>query len=224
MARVTPKGVHTKYVNTSLKQKFGKKSNQAMLGKAEADVKVVIIGDVAVGKSKLVERYVTGDYDPRRLTTPLSLYRKAVAIDKDNDKSTVTVDLWDTAGGEKFNSLHAAYYYQADVCILVFDVTRKGTYLCLEQYYKYLRKHRPTIPCIVVANKVDVDYNVTRKNFEFPREHNLPFFFASAADGMNVVKIFEEAVCAGLGQRKYGEREFLTECLELYDNNPRETL
>ena len=61
-------------------------------------VKVIVIGDVAVGKSKLVERYMKGDYDPRRLTTPLSLYRKAVAIDKDNDKSTVTVDLWDTAG------------------------------------------------------------------------------------------------------------------------------
>lgn len=197
-------------------------------GKAEdgprinADVKVIIIGDVAVGKSKLVERYLTGDYDPRRLTTPLSLYRRAVAIGKDNEKSTVTVDFWDTAvSGEKFNSLHTAYYYQANVCILVFDVTRKGTYLSLEQFYKDLRKHRPTIPCIVVANKVDVDYNVTKKNFEFPREHSLPFFFASAADGMNVVKIFEEAVCAGLGQRKYEEREFLTECLELYDNNPR---
>ena len=183
-----------------------------------SDVKVIIIGDVAVGKSKLVERYMKGDYDPRRLTTPLSLYRKAVAIGKDNDKSTVTVDFWDTAGGETFNSLHAAYYYQADVCLLVFDVTRKGTYLSLEQLYKDLRKHRPTIPCIVVANKVDVDYNVTRKNFEFPREHNLPFFFASAADGMNVVKIFEEAVCAG----KYGENEFLTECLALYDSNPRQ--
>jgi len=203
---------------------------KAMLnfGKAEegqrinSDVKVIIIGDVAVGKSKLVERYLTGDYDPRRLTTPLSLYRKAVAIGKDNDKSTVTVDFWDTAGGEKFNSLHAAYYYRADVCILVFDVTRKGTYLSLEQLYKDLRKHRPTLPCIVVANKVDVDYNVTRKNFEFPREHNLPFFFASAADGMNVIKIFEEAVCAGLGQRKYGENEFLTECLALYDSNPRQ--
>lgn len=61
-----------------------------------------------------------------------------------------------------------------------------------------------------------MNYTVTRKNFLFPRENNLPFFFVSSADGTNVVKVFEEAVCAGLGQRKYGEKDFLSECLELF--------
>lgn len=187
----------------------------------EPDVKVIILGDSAVGKSKLVERYLIDDYNPRRISThALTLYRKNINIG--NNESSVTVDFWDTAGQEKFNSMHPSYYYQAHVCILVFDVTRKQTYLNLKHWYKELRQHCPTIPCILVANKVDVDYMVTRKDFKFPREHNIPFFFVSSADGTNVVKVFEEAVCAGLGQRKYGEKDFLSECLGLFEDGPLE--
>mgnify|MGYP000750407024 CR=1 FL=1 len=186
----------------------------------EPDVKVIILGDSAVGKSKLVERYLIDDYNPRRLSThALTLYRKNINIG-DGGESTVTVDFWDTAGQETFNSMHASYYYKAHVCIMVFDATRKQTYLNLKHWYTELRQHCPTIPCILVANKVDVDYNVTRKDFRFPKENNIPLFFVSSADGTNVVKVFEEAVCAGLGQRKYGEKDFMSECLELFNDGP----
>jgi Rab-like protein 2 len=90
----------------------------------EPDVKIILLGDSAVGKSKLVERYLQDSYDPRRLSThALTLYRKNVTLGDDNEQ--VKVDLWDTAGQEKFNSMHPSYFYKADVCILVFDVTRK---------------------------------------------------------------------------------------------------
>jgi Rab-like protein 2 len=183
----------------------------------EPDVKVIILGDSAVGKSKLVERYLLDDYNPRRLSThALTLYRKNITLGEEG--VPVKVDFWDTAGQEKFNSMHPSYYYKADVCVLVFDVTRKQTYLNLKHWYQELRTYCPIIPCILVANKVDVDYLVTRKNFKFPKDNNIPFFFVSSADGTNVVKVFEEAVCAGLGQRKYGEKDFLSECLELFED------
>ncbi len=186
----------------------------------ETDLKIIILGDSAVGKRKLVERYMMDVYNPRRLSThALTIHRKNVRIDND-DKPTVTVDFWDTAGQEKFDSMHPSYYYQAHACIMVFDVTRKQTYLNLNRWYGELRQHRPNIPCILVANKVDVDYMVTRKNFKFPRENNIPLFFVSSADGTNVVKVFEEAVCAGLGQKKYGEKDLLSECLELFQDGP----
>lgn len=92
------------------------------------------------------------------------------------------------------------------------------TYLNLKKWYQELREYCPNIPCILLANKVDVDYKVTKKAFKFPKENNIPFFFVSSADRTNVVKVFEEAVCAGLGQRKYGEKDFLLECLELFED------
>jgi Rab-like protein 2 len=71
----------------------------------------------------------------------------------------------------------------------VFDVTRKVTYTNLAEWYKELRVYCENIPVICVANKIDVDENVTKKAFAFPKKHNLPFYFVSAADGTNVVKV-----------------------------------
>lgn len=71
-----------------------------------------------------------------------------------------------------------------------------------------------SIPCICVANKIDVDYKVTTKAFAFPTKHGLPFYFVSAADGTNVVQLFTEAIRAGV-QYKRGEKDFVAEVLEL---------
>lgn len=90
--------------------------------------------------------------------------------------------------------MHPSYYYRAHCCILVFDVTRKLTYQHLSDWYKEFREFCNEVPCILVANKIDVDYNVTRKEFKFAEKHNLPFYFVSAADGTNVVKVFQSAV------------------------------
>jgi small GTP-binding protein len=72
----------------------------------------------------------------------------------------VPSDFWDTAGQEAFSRMHPSYYYRAHCCILVFDVTRKITYQHLADWYKELRDHCENIPCVLVANKIDVDYNV----------------------------------------------------------------
>jgi len=54
-----------------------------------------------------------------------------------------------------------------------------------------------TIPVIVCANKVDLNYEVTKKPFGFPAKHQLPLEFASAADGTNVVQLFQKAIEMG---------------------------
>ena len=115
--------------------------------------------------------------------------------------------------------MHPSYYYKAHACVLVFDVTRKITYQNLQNWYKELRMYCETIPCICIANKIDVDLRVTSKAFAFPQKYNLPFYFVSAADGTNVVKIFEEAVRLAY-QYKYSstDKDFVTEVLEMLDD------
>ena len=150
-------------------------------------------------------------------TFALTLFRKNTDL---GDGKIVKVDFWDTAGQERFNSMHPSYYHQAHVCVLVFDVTRKQTYTQLKEWYRELREYCETIPCILVANKIDVDYQVTKKNFKFGTQNNLPFFFVSAADGTNVVKVFDEAIRQGQAYRTSGQTDFLTECLELFSDEP----
>ena len=64
-----------------------------------------------------------------------------------------------------------------------------------------------------MANKIDVDYNVTRKEFKFAAKHNLPFFFVSAADGTNVVKVFQSAILEAKRFKESGG-DFLSNLLE----------
>ena len=113
----------------------------------------------------------THAHTPQDSTFALTLFRKNTTL----DGSPIKVDFWDTAGQERFNSLHPSYYYQSHICILVFDVTRKQTYTQLKEWYRELREYCPSIPCILLANKIDVDYQVTKKKekekFVFEKEN-----------------------------------------------------
>eukprot|EP00656_Telonema_subtile_P057707 TRINITY_DN9558_c0_g1_i4.p1 TRINITY_DN9558_c0_g1~~TRINITY_DN9558_c0_g1_i4.p1 ORF type:complete len:187 (-),score=40.70 TRINITY_DN9558_c0_g1_i4:464-1024(-) len=140
-----------------------------------------------------------GGYQPQQLSTyALTLFRhEAVVPGPDGQNIPVDVDFWDTAGQERFNSMHPSYYHNAHACIMVFDVGRKSTYKNLGNWYKELRNFCATIPVIVCANKVDLNYEVTKKPFNFPAKHQLPLEFASAADGTNVVQLFQKAIEMG---------------------------
>ncbi|RLN86914.1 hypothetical protein BBJ28_00007390 [Nothophytophthora sp. Chile5] len=134
----------------------------------EPDVKIILLGDSAVGKSKLVERFMMNEYQPRQ----------------------------------------------------VFDVTRKVTYQNLANWYKELREYCETIPCFLVANKIDVDMNVTSKKFKFAETHNLEFSFVSAADGTNVVRVFKDAVEAAVKFKREGG-DFMSDVLDLLGEEAR---
>ncbi|XP_057413087.1 rab-like protein 2B isoform X7 [Balaenoptera acutorostrata] len=171
---------------------------------ADDNVKIICLGDSAVGKSKLVERFLMDGFQPQQLSTyALTLYKHTATVDGKTvlvgSQSCVHVaDFWDTAGQERFQSMHASYYHKAHACIMVFDVQRKITYKNLSTWYTELREFRPEIPCIVVANKIDdrpmsyllstADIKMTQKSFNFARKFSLPLYFVSAADGTNVVK------------------------------------
>ncbi|KAB0397173.1 hypothetical protein E2I00_004728 [Balaenoptera physalus] len=191
---------------------------------ADDNVKIICLGDSAVGKSN----------QPQQLSTyALTLYKHTATV----DGKTVLVgehgaeprqlsrgrNFWDTAGQERFQSMHASYYHKAHACIMVFDVQRKITYKNLSTWYTELREFRPEIPCIVVANKIDdrpmsyllstADIKMTQKSFNFARKFSLPLYFVSAADGTNVVKLFSDAIRLAVSY-KQNSRDFMDEVLQ----------
>merc|ERR1719230_761080 len=175
---------------------------------APADLKIILCGDSAVGKSKMVERFLLDDYCPRTLSTyALTLFR----YNHEQEGKAWTIDFWDTAGQEQFDTLHASYYFQANACILAFDVTRKVTYKNLERWFKEVRTHCPDIPCICVANKIDVEPSMAKKRFNFAVNHQLPFFFVSASDGTNVVRVFKEAIRLAIRNKEQPPDEVMAE-------------
>ncbi|XP_062403056.1 RAB, member of RAS oncogene family-like 2 [Sardina pilchardus] len=186
------------------------------LEKYDADecVKIICLGDSAVGKSKLMERFLMDGYRPQQLSTyALTLYKYTTTV---NGK-TILVDFWDTAGQERFQSMHPSYYHKAHACIMVFDVQRKITYRNMANWYKELRDYRPEIPCLVVANKIDADLKVTQRSFNFAKKQGLPFYFVSAADGTNVVKAFKDAIHRAVNY-KQNSSDFMDEVMRELEN------
>lgn len=101
----------------------------------------------------------------------------------------IIIDFWDTAGQAKFDNLHESYFFEAHGAILVFDTTRKITYKNLEKWYQKFRSSCPTVPCVIIGNKIDVDPETTQKNYALVEKMNGTFHLTSAADGTNVVKV-----------------------------------
>ncbi len=182
---------------------------------------MILLGDSAVGKSKLVERFLLDDYEERTSSThALTMYRYNYNMGGKETK----VDIWDTAGQESFNELHPTYYFGAHVCILVFDATRKVTYTNLRDWYKEMRNHCEHIPCLVIANKIDMDEKVTTRRYKFVEEIGCPFNFVSAAAGTNVVAIFKQALEMGAHYKANPHQDdFMNECLDLLKDRPGET-
>ncbi len=130
------------------------------------------------------------------------------------------VDIWDTAGQESFNELHPTYYYGAHVCILVFDANRKITYKNLQNWYKEMRDNCPHIPVMVIANKIDLDEKATGRRYKFIEDIGCEFNFVSAADGTNVVSVFQKALEMGLHYKQNPhEDDFMSEVRDLLGND-----
>jgi len=179
----------------------------------QADLKIILCGDSAVGKSKLVERFLLDDYCPRTLSTyALTLFRYE---HKGEDGRDWVVDFWDTAGQEQFDRLHASYYFQANAVILAFDVTRKVTYKNLETWHKEIGQHCPGTPVLCVANKIDIEPGMAKKKFNFPTQHGMPFYFVSSADGTNVVRVFQEAISLAIKNKEQPPDEVMAEIYAL---------
>ena len=76
----------------------------------------------------------------------------------------------------------------------MFDATRKVTYTNLKGWYKEMRQHCPNIPCIAIANKIDLEQRAVERTYKFIEDIKVPFNLVSAADGTNVVLIFKQAL------------------------------
>eukprot|EP01035_Chromulina_nebulosa_P005915 gene5915-8011_t len=120
-------------------------------------LKIVILGDSGVGKTSLMNQYVSERFSAQyKATIGADFLTKEVMID---DK-VVTLQIWDTAGQERFQSLGVAFYRGADACILVYDITAEKSFEQLNTWREeFLRQSNPkdieNFPFVLVGNKVD---------------------------------------------------------------------
>jgi Ras-related protein Rab-7A len=82
-------------------------------------LKVILLGDSGVGKTSLLERFITNRFSLMyKATIGADFMTKEITLEQNK---VVTLQLWDTAGQERFQSLGTSFFRGADCCILVYD-------------------------------------------------------------------------------------------------------
>lgn len=102
---------------------------------------------------------------------------------------------------------------------MVFDVTRKSSYQNLKHWYQMLKKYSGNIPVILVANKVDIKPEITKKKFKFSEKFKIPLYFTSAANGVNVVRVFDDILKMSIDHKKKGNNHFVKNVLEAIESD-----
>ena len=119
--------------------------------------KVVLIGGSSVGKSSIFKRYIQGTYnDKTSVTMSASYMEKVVPIA--GQENPIKIQLWDTAGSERFKTINRIYYRDATAALVVYDITKRDTLFGeAEHWIKDLKENAPSNVIIALAgNKSDL--------------------------------------------------------------------
>ncbi len=160
---------------------------------AEYRFKVVMLGDGAVGKTALTIRFTQNHFEAdykRTIGSDFAIKRLNVP-ERD---ATVTLQVWDLAGQPRFEVVRQSFYRGARGGLLVFDVTRRRTFINLERWrqesFEAIGMH---VPVVVVANKVDLESSrvVSREEAEeYSQKIGSLYVESSALTGQNVEDAF----------------------------------
>lgn len=185
-----------------------------MAGQKQALLKVIILGDSGVGKTSLMHQYVNKTFSNQfKSTIGADFLTKEVMV----DGRLVTMQIWDTAGAERFQSLGVAFYRGADCCVLTYDVTAPGSFISLNSWRdEFLIQSSPkdpdNFPFVVLGNKVDLENRSIpsqRAQQWCHNNNNISYFETSAKEALNVELAFQAIAKNALAQE--AEDEFHNE-------------
>ena len=170
----------------------------------EMMVKIILIGDSAVGKTNIMSKYLKGEFQENtKATVGVEFGSKLFKI----DNHTIKAQIWDTAGQEKYKAITGAYYKGSKGAFVVYDITRRDTFESADRWINDLKVTAdPKINIILIGNKCDLEDKrevLKEQGEEKAKSFDCAFFETSALKGDNIDKGFEMMVNEIF--KKYGE-------------------
>lgn len=164
-------------------------------------LKICLVGDVGVGKTSLIRRYVIDVFDDKYIATIGTKVTKKEIDFKDprtGENMRLTLLVWDIMGQPSFREvLREAYFYGAEGALAVCDVTSKESLGELRYWVKAMTSTTGEVPIVFLGNKCDLknDMRMTIQDIEaFASKQGSPALLTSAKTGYNVENAFSVLV------------------------------
>ena len=160
-------------------------------------LKVIILGNASVGKTSLLYQYVKNQFSQQyKATIGADFLTKNIQKGED----TLKLQIWDTAGTERYNSMGQNFYRHSEACVLVFDLTVKDSFTSIDNWRKEFLaalgpKDPDNFPFVLVGNKSDLpDVKVNNEEITaYCKEHNnMPYFATSAKEDIGLEETFNK--------------------------------
>ena len=184
--------------------------------------KIVVLGDINVGKTSILSRFRYGSFDQSYMPTlGIDFFTKNLFYE---DK-TIRLILWDTAGQERFRSLIPSYLKNADCIIIVYDITNKDSFNSLAHWLNDAKNNtiEGTI-FVICGNKIDLKEKrvVTNEEIdEYIKKENLLYVECSAQNGEGIKELFN-LIAKNLGESNFAKSEYINIDFSKNDNKLKE--
>lgn len=166
--------------------------NDAAQNVSYPEFKLLMIGDPGVGKSSLLLRYADNEFTDNFIST-IGVDYKEMKVDVNGVK--VTLQIWDTAGEERFRTITSSYYRGAHGMILTFDLTNPATFKSCPKWIQEVDRYaEDDVVLFLAGNKCDLadkkEVNDTEIT-QLKEKHNMEYLETSAKNGDNVKQMFQ---------------------------------
>jgi len=154
--------------------------------------KVLLLGDSSVGKTCFLLRYSDDTFVENHIST-IGLDYRLKMINLSDDK-IIKMQIWDTAGQDRFRAITKNYYKGAHGIILMFDITSTISFNNIKNWLMQIKENTSDkIQIVLVGNKIDAFNRRVVSNEEaekVAKEYNLSYFETSAKENTNVQETF----------------------------------
>ena len=155
--------------------------------------KLILIGDVFVGKSSIMRRYIENSFvNEYKANIGVEYKVKSLVLDS---KTGADLQIWDTAGQERYKTITKQYYKGANGILLIYDITDRKSFSNLNFWIDDITMDGPdNLVFIIIGNKSDmVDQRKvsTEEGENFAKKHGFLFKEVSALNGDNITLVFE---------------------------------
>ena len=156
--------------------------------KKEFLYKILLLGDSSVGKTCFLMRYVDNTFQEIHMSTiGLDYKLKTVQLE---DGKMVKIQIWDTAGQDRFRSITKNYYKGAHGIVLIYDVTNKKSFENVSNWINQIREEvSDKVTIVLGGNKIEEEEKrvvTTEQGKKMADDFKLMFFECSEKTGVNI--------------------------------------